>query len=40
MELYADDKNDVSIANIRGRSLSISGAVRGDNFFFLIQIEW
>lgn len=34
MELYADDKNDVSIANIRGRSLSISGAVRGDNFFF------
>lgn len=32
MELYADDKNDVSIANARGRSLSISRAVRGDFF--------
>lgn len=30
MEVYADDKIDVNIANARGRSLSLSSAVRGN----------
>lgn len=37
MELYADDRSEVSIANTRGRSLSISSGLRGVQLFFIIN---